>query len=283
MSIKFHTLMMLEDSGLSIRYPNIRYVEIDSEGNGHLTISACCLAGRRVSIEQNQPIKFLMMFTLLDLHVDSIFPQMEGMSFAQKYKSLPAGDDYSVILRELYRVSKLIRNSLVHSPSRFKMVDGYLDIDYCFGKTNYRLKISFDTLGVLYTSLLMCIKDNMGRGEYFFGMLRSFYKEFVCGVVEFSDEFGGDLQSSSDGLEIYPYMRELVLNPNFVLSDGFVQIKIKNVSTFEWMGTDFYIIYDGVDVLLPREALDEELKIDSQEMLDKWKYQGPFPSLKKSN
>jgi len=273
--------MLLEDCGMSIRYPEIRHVEIDSTGKRTVNMTFSCLAGRRVSIEQNQQMKFLMMFALFDLHIDSNHPQLEGKSFSQKYKSLPRENDYNLILRELYRVSKVIRNSLVHNPSSFKILNGYLDVNYSFKETNFRVKISLDSLNSFYTSLVMYIKGDLGKGNYFLGILRSIYREILEGMSEFADEFEYVLCTPSGGLEILPHVREVILKPEYIITNDYLQIKVNETRAPEWQGTDFYLVHEEKDILVPKEALDQELKINRRALLDDWKYEGSFPPLRK--
>lgn len=283
MSFIHHTLMMLEDSGMFISYPHIRHVTFDEDGKSTCHMSFCCGTGKRVTIEQNQPMKFMMMFTLLDFYIDSNYQKLEGKSFAQKYKNLLPKNDSDLMFRELFRIAKVIRNSLVHNPSSFKISNGEFDISYSFKGTDFCVKISADALTNFYTSLVMYIKGDLGKGNYFIGIMRSIYNNILRGIVCFSDEFGKTLDTPSKGLEIKPYVREILLNPEYTIKeDAHIQIKIAERKNSERQGMDFYIEHNGEDILVPMEALGPELTINERELLDNWKYEGPFPSVKKN-
>jgi hypothetical protein len=277
-----HTLIMLEDIGMSIRYPDIRHVTINKDGGINHYISACLMTGTRVSIEQNQQMKFMMMFTLLDFYIDSNYPDFEGKTFAQKYKDLPSENDFDLMLRELFRIAKVIRNSLVHNPSSFKIFDGKLDISYQFRGTDFVVKMSLDALSSFYTSLVMYTKGDLGKGDYFLGVMRSIYKRILDGVSCFSDEFSSELNTPPIGLKIKPYAREIIMNPEYVFKDSQIQIKIAERTAPEWQGSDFYIKHNGYEVLVPMEALGSDLMISETELLNKWKYESSFPPIRKN-
>jgi len=95
----YHTLMMLEDAGMSVRYPRISHITLDEDGKSTMQMHSFCMSGRRVSIEQNQQMKFMMLFALLDFYVDATYPDMEGKSYRQKYKNFPSCGDFDLILR----------------------------------------------------------------------------------------------------------------------------------------------------------------------------------------
>lgn len=278
-----HTLMMLEDMGMSIRYPDIRHVTFSDDGTSTVHMSFCCMTGNRVSIEHNQQMKFMMIFTVLDFFIDTKYPELEGLSFAQKYRQIPCDNDKELILRELYRVAKVIRNSIVHSPSSFDMSGNNLNVDYQFRSTDFSLKISFDALMYFYTSLVMFSKGDLGDGNYFLGIIRSLYSNVVSGIVCFSDEFGSQLNMPSDGLKIKPYVREIVMHPDYEVEDGQVKIKFNERNTPEWQGMDFYIEYNGVGILVPIEALRSDFTIGEQDLINNWRHSHPFPPLKKTS
>jgi len=277
-----HTLMMLEDIGMSVKYPDIRHVKVNEDGGFNRHLSFCCMTGTRVSIEQNQQMKFMMMFTLLDFYIDSNYPDLEGKSFAKKYKNLPSESDFDLMLRELFRIAKVIRNSLVHNPSSFKISDGNLDISYQFRETDFVVKMSVDALSSFYTSLVMYTKGDLGKGNYFLGVMRSIYKNILDGIFCFSDEFNRELNTPSIGLKIKPHVREIFMNPEYVIKGSQVHMKVANIAAPEWQGSDFYIEYNGNEVLVPMEALGEDLNIDEAELMKSWKYESLFPPIRKN-
>lgn len=282
-SFIYHTLIMLEDMGMSVEYPEIRHVTLADDGTNRVHISLVDMIGNRVSIEQNQVMKFMMMFTVLDFYIDSEYPELEGLSFSQKYRSIHSDNDTGLMLRELFRIAKVIRNSLVHSPSSFEITGNHLSVNYEFRDTRFGVEISLKALSNFYTSLVMYTKGDLGHGNYFLGVMRSVYNNILAGVSYFSDEFGDQLNATPHGLKIKPYVREVVMNPAYDINDGKVQINFTERNIPEWQGVDFYIDHRGNEVLVPIEALRADLTIDETDILNNWKYESSFPPLKKDS
>jgi hypothetical protein len=231
------TLMMLEDVGMFVRYPDVRQVTLDEDGKSTVHMSFSSMVGTRVNIEQNQPMKFMIIFALLDFYVDTSHPGMEGLSFSQKYKHLPSHGDFELIFRQLFRMAKLIRNSLVHNSSSFGIGDGHLDVDYTFRGTNFCLNMSTEALIDFYTAIVMFIKGDLGKGDYFLGIMRAIYRNILAGTKRFSDESGSELEECSDGLEIKPYVREIFTNPSYEISKGVIRFTTPKGKNLEWQPT----------------------------------------------
>lgn len=208
-----HTLMMLEDAGMSIRYPEIRRVTLDEQGKSTMHRHVSLMHGKRVSIEQNPQMKFMMLFALLDFYVDATYPDMEGKGYREKYKNLPAQGDFNLILRQLFRVAKVIRNALVHNLSSFAIADGHVNVDYKRGKEHFSLKMSMEAFTDFHTAIVMYIKGDMGKGNYFLGIMRSIYAKIQAGITHFNDEFGSTLEQLSAGIRMKPCVRQVVLHP----------------------------------------------------------------------
>lgn len=276
MSFIHHSLMLLEDAGMSVGYPDIDW--ITQGGKQSSFISA--LQGRRVSIEQNQQLKLMMIFSLLDFHVDTMHPGMEGKSYRQKYMDLPVSGDYDLMLRELFRVAKMMRNALVHNPSSFSIANKHVNIDYTHGKTNFRVKMSLEALAGFYTAIVMYLKGDMGRGNYFLGIMRSIYSNMLLGIKVFNDDFDNALKVPSSGIKMKWHTRFVHSNPQHQISEGRIHILAPNRKLQPWEGLDFHITRNGDDFLIPREALSEDLSISELDLINNWKREGHFPRLK---
>ncbi len=275
------TLIMLEDVGISIRYPEIRSVVLMEDGRSETCMRSSVLSGVRVSIEQNPKIKFMMIFSLLDFYVDSSYPNMEGKSYKRKYESLPVHGDFELIFRQLFRIAKVIRNTLVHNPSSFSINDSCLNTSYNYKKTNFSVIITLEALRDYYTAVIMYLKGDMGKGSYFLGIIRSIYRNVLAGIRGFSDEFGDSLETPSMGVELKPRIRNVFVNPSHEMNEGRVKITTPERELPEWEGMDFYISHRGDDFLIPREALDSALSISEHDLVSNWKRQGRFPPIGK--
>jgi len=268
--------MMLEDAGMSVAYPDIDWITHDGKRSSFIS----SMQGRRVSIEQNQHLKLMMIFSILDFHVDAIHPGMEGKPYSQKYKDLPSTGDYDLMLRELFRVAKVMRNALVHNPSAFSIANGNVKIGYLRGKTDFHMKMSKEALDSFYTAIVMYLKGDMGRGSYFLGIMRSFYANMQAGIAVFSDEFGNALEQPSSSLKMKPYTRLVHPNSPHQISGGLVRILVPERKAPAWEGLDFHITHNGDDFLIPREALSEDLSISEHDLINNWRREGHFPQIK---
>ncbi|UPG89495.1 hypothetical protein L2Y96_19175 [Luteibacter aegosomaticola] len=271
-----HSLMLLEDAGMSVDYPEVDWIR----ANEARSLFATSRPGRRVLLEQNQHMKLMMVFSVLDFHIDVTYPDMEGKSFRQKYKSIPSDDDYDLMFRELFRVAKVMRNSLVHNSSSFSIVDGYIDINYSHNKTPYRVRMTLDAVGSFYTAIVMYLKSDLGDGPYFLGIMRSIYSNFVAGIEIFSDEFTSELLVPPEGIKLNPYRRVVRYRSEHQVSDGLARILVRGRVCGPMESADFHIVHGNVDYLVPLEALSDDLSIGEYELIRNWKYVGTFPPLR---
>ncbi|HFT8168084.1 TPA: hypothetical protein ACU9Z1_005724 [Pseudomonas aeruginosa] len=210
-----HTLTMLEDAGMSTRYPEIRHITLDENGRSTVHSHHSLIQGKRVSIEQNQQMKFLMLFTLLDFHVDAVYPELEGKSYRQKYLNLPVQGDYNLVLSQLFRVAKVIRNALVHNQSSFAMTDGHVSVGYARDQQHFCLKMSWEAFKDFLTAIIMYVRGDMGKGSYFLGIMRSVYASILAGITQFNDEFGSVLAQPTAGIKMKRRLRQVVLHPPY--------------------------------------------------------------------
>jgi hypothetical protein len=275
-----HTLMMLEDAGMRIKYPKIRHILLDKDGNGKLHEYHSLVQGRQVSVEQNPQMKFLMLFALLDLHVDASYPELEGKGYREKYDSLPAQGDYNLILRQLFRVAKVIRNALVHNQSSFVISDGQVSVDYTHGKHHFCLNISWEEFQDFQTAVVMYVRCDMGKGSYFMGIMRSVYASVLAGITKFNDEFGSALEQPTTGIKMIRHMRQIVMHPPYETCGDALRFPSAARKTPEWEGLDIYIVQSGEEFLVPREALDEDLSITKHDLITGWKREGHYPQVK---
>lgn len=275
-----HTLMMLEDAGMSIKYPEVRHVTLDEDGNGKMHAYHSLIQGRRVSVEQNQQMKFLMLFTLLDFHVDASYPELEGKGYREKYESLPVQGDYNLILRQLFRVAKVIRNALVHNHSSFVISDGQISVDYKRGKHHFCLNMSWDAFKDFHSAIVMYVRGDMGKGSYFLGIMRSMYASVLAGITQFNDEFGSAFDQPTAGIKMKRHVRQIVLHPPYEICGDALRFPSAARQIAEWEGMDLYFVRSGEEFLVPREALDEDLSITEHDLIAGWKREGHYPQVK---
>ena len=270
--------MMLEDMGMSNGYPRIHISEENADGIFRRTIYASLQSGRRVSIESNQRAKFALMFSLFDFFIDSNNPSLEGYSFSKKYKKLRFDNDYDLVLRELFRIAKVMRNSLIHNPSSINELEGGIKVAYKFNETNYCLEISSCGLSKFYTLLIMYIRGNLGSGAYFMGITRSLYEVIVNEINVFSDEFLGNLNEPLAGLKINPSNRLVIINAPYIVEKECIKIEFDRINAAaEWEGVDYNIKYKEGNFLIPEESLNNELTINEDVLFNNWEHGSKFP------
>lgn len=275
-----HTLMMLKDAGMSIKYPKICYITLDENGNSKMYIESNLIQGKRVNVEQNQQMKFLMLFTLLDFHVDASYPELEGKGYREKCESLPTQGDYNLILRQLFRVAKVIRNALVHNQSSFVISEGEISVNYCRGKYHFCLNMSWEEFQDFQTAIVMYVRGDMGKGSYFMGIMRAMYASILEGITQFNDEFGSALEQPTAGIKMKRHARKIVMHPPYETCDDALRFPNAVCETLEWEGLDLYIVRNDKEFLVPREALDENLSITEHDLIADWKREGHYPEVK---
>jgi len=278
----YHTLTMLEDAGLSINYPKIQPITLDENGRIKMHANTPLIQGNRVSIEQNPQMKFLILFTLLDFHVDAAHPELEGKSYRQKYLNLPSQSDYNLVLRQLFRVAKIIRNALVHNQSSFSVADNHFSVDYRHNRQHFCLKMSREAFKDFHTAIIMYVRGDMGKGSYFLGIMRSMYASILAGITEFNDDFGSLLEQPTTGIKMNRHQRYVVLHPPYEACGGALRFPVAASQIPEYADMDFYFSHNDTEYLVPREALDEKLSIMGHDLIVDWKREGYYPQVKVS-
>ena len=119
----------------------------------------------RADIENIPLFKTLTMFTLFDFFIDLQSPSTSGQSFKKKYENLPSSNDREIILKETFRLAKIIRNSLVHNLSNSTLSDENLSISYTFQSTPFQLNISKKGLILFNSIIYLFLSEKYGSGE----------------------------------------------------------------------------------------------------------------------
>lgn len=267
-----HTLTLLIDAGMRVDYPTFRNIMLDENGLGCDKSGPIPLrTGLRVNIQQNPQLEFLMLFSMLDFYIDSKHPELEGNSFSQKCRKLPKECDLEIILMQLYRTAKIIRNALIHNQSAASFSSCYLAIDYTHNNRNFSLNISRSAYDDFRTAIVMYLRQDMGGGNYFQGIIRSVYDDMLAGVIDYNDEFGSKLEHCTSGLRLNRRLRERILNPHYEKASGILRFSIPNRGMTGYAAIDLLVIIDGAEYIVPHEALDKNQCITEAEIISNWK------------
>lgn len=274
-----HSLMLLEDAGLAVNYPVFRKVIFDEQGVGNMPMSFSCRVGRRVSIENNIKLKLMVIFSIFDFYIDEKHPPISGESFAYKYKNLPSENDNELILKELFRLWKLIRNALTHQSSALSFEDENLNVLYEFKGRTFQLKMLVHSLDALITLTLMYSKGLICNDLYSGGIVRSIYSNIISGIEILSDEFSSEIVNIDNPLKMNPYIREVFVNYEYSFDVGCFYFKKPEVIT-KGIAIDFCFERDGKIYIVPVEALDSSFSITEEELKKYWEYTGKLPNIK---
>lgn len=282
----FAALQILKEAGMVINYPSLMDFVLDENDKNICRIPLKLNEPRFSCIESNPQLKFIMIFSMLDYFLDKSWPKLSGLSFSQKYRKIPRLGDYCIMLKEIFRISKVIRNSLVHKPTEFIIRDGILVIDYEFQKTQYRLTISTEAFDLLATAIYMYVKGDLGKGKYFLGIMRSIYNEISNGIKEFSDEFVKPnsipdtktlLEQPRENQRIMHQRRDVLHQPKFEVNDGFLKFSIEKTRLEFPVIVDLFFKLNDVLYLLPFMELDSEMRISMSNLTSNWKREGSYP------
>lgn len=279
-------LNILTQSGMMIEYPNITN-QILNQDNKHIYYDEAKYGTEPLtSIESNPQLKFLILFSMLDYFIDVKYPDQIGKSFSNKYNGIKRVDDYTTMLSQIFRISKIIRNTLIHNPSLFVRGEKEISVQYEFKGTDILLKITYKAFQLLNTAIFMFVKGDLGKGNYFLGIMRSIYDNILSGILEYSDEFTKktnkvnnikSLLLPKDNFQILYKEREVIHQPNYKKVDDFLIFSIDKVRLTHPEKVDLLLIHDNITYLLPFKALDSECKISESNLIENWIKEGNFP------
>lgn len=232
------------------------------------------------NIEKIQLFKIITIFALFDFFIDLKSPNTLGKSFKAKYQNLPSSNDAEIILKQTFRLAKIIRNSFIHNLSNLQQLEDPLTIDYTFNNTNFKLTISDHGLTLFNSIIYLFLSEINGEKEYFSGLIRSMYNDMKSEISQFQDEFGSTLSNTTNGIKLGYGARDTLLNPIYTNNEN--NIICKNIVNVKNLGNlDLFIKIDGEDFLIPSEALDENKSITLSEIREKWGYTFNHPFFSK--
>lgn len=239
----------------------------------------------------------LLVFTAFNGYLENKYQLKEGASFRKHYDNLPENTDIEKIIKNCYRIMKIIRNAIQHNLSNVKYNSGNYDINYCHKNSTYKLNINKNAISCLYTIVVNIIREGI-RGipdEYmtdghYEGIIYSLYSEMNKGIGILSDDIGTKLLSISGGLQIRMIVRYPIKNPCIIAEDEktITFSHIENNGIADENDKDYCYSQDYIykDYLLPQEIgtivwgkgelFMERIKgaticFKKEDLIDKWK------------
>lgn len=258
-------LEILKKFNLTTHFPNVSTIFIDNNGICNHFFNVETIDGTQFN---NIIISSLLVFDLFDTSLDLLSPNLEGLPFDEKYKQLPKNSDGQLILKEIYRILKNIRNTSIHAKSKI------YNKQNIFIKNPYKkIDIEITKIGMeyIYTAILYWIKNKHKINKYTESFLRYYFYEINNNIKIFSDKHGNLNQlSNSNGLvlKMHRYKFE---NPKSSVINNFLEIeKYDKLDDFEIgkVGIDYVIKLNQQNYLIPSEVLSKENRISLSEIND---------------
>lgn len=261
------TINLLKRSDIRIHFPEYREVLLEEEGKTHTVHLFASDSFHQTKMEENLIFTALTFFTLLDSYIDVKDPSLEGGTLKIRYERLPLSNDNEIILKEIYRVLKIFRNSVVHSKSAITFQNNQIKIDYTFRGTNFKLEINKYGLELIYSVILMMLSTNPTLHDE--GILRSYYDDIRQNLKNISDEFGIDnLILISNAIRLKRNVRYKIKNPNYLVDKDKGIVQIKRYDFEMGFSADYLITVENVYYLIPDEILDTNSTVPINEIYD---------------
>lgn len=277
MNIEFmnKTKDYLKKSKLNLVFPETRYFKFEENKIPIFMDLTDELFICKSNLSENEIISNILVFSLLDSYIDAKYPNIIGLSFKKKYDKIQSKDDREVILKEIFRVMKLIRNSIVHNLGEIKENTKESIYKYNFNNTEFYLCIDKEALRIIYSIIFILIE--YPNDEYSIGILRKYYdelKEFIDKNSNLKDDITinhKELLTISKGIRLQRIVRYTINDAQYIERNTYIYIEEhKEVKQgMDKYGIDYIINYKKLKYRIPEEALQES-KITIKN-LEKWK------------
>lgn len=248
------------------------YITEKGESEFHVTIQDS------IGLEDEKQIgKIGALFKNLDsLLKDAIknFEEKSKTSFRAKYEKLPKQSEVNKIFKNVYRISKLIRNAETHNENSMSCNGNIVEIKYSYRETDFFLKFDKDAFCLLEKIIyeFVFFYENNYSEKYQELLLGNFYeliKEHFY-LSEFKDDKEPlfDIKSCPKVNVLRRYAchdlkysiseKKLVFNvpPNAIPN---------SVNVDKFLGVDIWVVIEGKKYVFPSEILDEDYSIPLDE------------------
>lgn len=254
------TSKFIVESGIEILYPieEASKISYSTDGTQHLHMTLVDVFGEQQTLSENTLLQSIIVFSLLDVYVDGKYPNLEGNTFKYKYENLPSNTDEELILKNVYRIFKTLRNSIVHNVSSATINNGNIHISYNFRNTTFELECDDKSMLYLYTLVYM-ITNDLASSYREKSYLRTFYS-LLSSNIRLLDEISTGLDSLQDNFifnSLYRLEINLtedyfeLLNGNLVLKNDYLKGKRSQPGS----RADVSVNLNNQNYLIPEEAL----------------------------
>jgi len=263
------TLKILKYTDISIRFPEIRNVTLEGDKRTMHMFLEGSSGGLR--IKDNFILQVMIFFGLIDAHIDLHNPDMEGAGFLTKYKKLSAGNDYSIMIKEIFRLLRILRNSAIHSRTAISVDNNKIEA----ATDDSKLHLRIAGLELIYTFVMLLIKESNSSEEHKTSLLRTYFDDIRKAIILLQDPLGNNFADISKAPRLKRGVRYRVQNPVYKI-DGVSQTLLikKHVlkdSEAEYADYEYVLKIDNTSYLIPNEILDGSGKIGLEDIKE-WTY-----------
>ncbi|GAA0486928.1 hypothetical protein GCM10008986_10430 [Salinibacillus aidingensis] len=260
------TVSFLERTNTRIHTPETRTVTYEGNTTSLLMSDSEVVYVNTANISDNVHLGIMLFFSILDAKVDLLYPELDGKSFRQRHKRLPKTNDDELILSQLFRILKLLRNASVHSKNSIIIKNNEITCSYINKKTKFQLIITKLGLELIYSLILEFVKPSMSTSLYWESIRRTYYDDIKANITLFVDDLGdNNLLDISNEIRLKRSVRYRITNSTFKIEKGYLLIERPyglNENEKECLSCDYEVTYGEKAYLIPSEALDINNKID---------------------
>lgn len=254
-------LTFIKESNLPLRYPNvIRYSKaydgkFNTQWSSHVRVIENQLADQTV-------LSTLILFTAMDVFIDCLQSNIEGKSFENRYDSFnTSADDFRVIVKQVYRILTLMRNTIVHRRSESKITSNV----YSWGDRSKPKYMECTYEGILYlnTLTILLIEYWTNENRYSLSMIAAYYEKLRSEIIFYADKLGSTLDSISPTVKLNlmrRYRNDVTLT-DADNSSGSFNVDRMVIQPEENAVDEFYVTWNGMHYLIPGEILGDESSI----------------------
>ncbi|MBD5447622.1 MAG: hypothetical protein HDR32_07755 [Treponema sp.] len=277
---------LTKTDGLSVKKLSRDDLHINEKGESefHATIQDS------IGLEDEKQIgKIGALFKNLDsLLKDAIknFEEKSKTSFRAKYEKLPKQSEVNKIFKNVYRISKLIRNAETHNENSMKCNGNIVEIRYKHLNTDFFLKFDKDAYFLLEKIIyeFVFLYENNYSEKYQELLLGNFYE--LIKEHFYLSEFKDDIEHSFFDIKPCPKVNVLrrcachdleysISEKRLVFNDPSNAIP-NSVNVDKFLGVDIWVNIQGKDYIFPSEILDKNysISLDESEKFVMEKYAG---------
>lgn len=271
-SFLLQTTTFLANSDIEFDFPKRGVIALNPDGT-HTFFYRTGDFNHHPSIKNNELMSLLLFFALFDAFVDNIDSSLEGLSFKKKYVSLPSTTDRDIIIKELFRFLRVLRNAMVHNPSGIDFtVNSCIVNRYSFRKYSYESEISKAGLVLIYSLIVLLIDSHDRLNEYTMSILRSYFDDILEEIHIFNDDFGNGLGSIGNGRRLKRKIRNRIVNATSIKNDTINIIRYQTTKEQQpFSSADYIFDYNKKKYLIPDEILSSTSSIQLSD-IKSWEY-----------